>query len=92
MPAFLHGFGMHVPERVVTNAEMAARVDRTPEKIEGASGIRERCWAAAETSVADLGIAAAHDCLARTGVAVSIRGLWARISTIIASWWARFKT
>ncbi len=75
MPAFLHGFGMHVPERVVTNAEMAARVERTPEWIEGASGIRERRWAAAETSVADLAVAAAQDCLARAGVAASSLGL-----------------
>jgi 3-oxoacyl-[acyl-carrier-protein] synthase III len=75
MRAFLHGFGMHVPERVVTNAELAARVERTAEWIEGVSGIRERRWAAAETSVADLAIAAAHDCLARTGVAASSLGL-----------------
>jgi 3-oxoacyl-[acyl-carrier-protein] synthase-3 len=75
MRAFLHGFGMHVPERVVTNAEMATRVERTAEWIEGASGIRERRWAAAETSVADLAIAAAQDCLARAGVAASSLGL-----------------
>ena len=75
MRAFLHGFGMHVPERVVTNAEMAARVDRTSEWIEGASGIRERRWAAAETSVADLAIAAAHDCLARASVEASTLGM-----------------
>jgi 3-oxoacyl-[acyl-carrier-protein] synthase-3 len=68
MRAFLHGFGMHLPDRVVTNAEMAARVERTAGWIEGASGIRERRWATPETSVADLAIAAAHDCLARTGV------------------------
>jgi 3-oxoacyl-[acyl-carrier-protein] synthase-3 len=75
MPAFLHGFGMHVPERVVTNAEMALRVERTAEWIEGACGIRERRWAAVEASVADLAIASAHDCLARTGVAASSLGL-----------------
>ncbi len=75
MHAFLHGFGMHVPERVVTNAEMGSRVERTAEWIEGASGIRERRWAAAETSVADLAIAAAQDCLARTGVAATSLGL-----------------
>jgi 3-oxoacyl-[acyl-carrier-protein] synthase III len=75
MPAFLHGFGMHVPERVVSSAEMALRVERTAEWIEGASGIRERRWAAAGTSVADLAIAAAHDCLARVGVAASSLGL-----------------
>ena len=75
MRAFLHGFGMHMPERVVTNAEIAARVERTAEWIEGASGIRERRWAAAETSVADLAIAAAGDCLARADVAASSLGL-----------------
>jgi len=75
MPAFLHGFGMHVPERVVTDAEMALRVERTAEWIEGACGIRERRWAAVEASVADLAIASAHDCLARTGVAASSLGL-----------------
>lgn len=75
MPAFLHGFGMHVPERVVTNAEIGARVERTAEWIEGVSGIRERRWADAETSVADLAIAAAHDCLARVGVEASSLGL-----------------
>jgi 3-oxoacyl-[acyl-carrier-protein] synthase-3 len=75
MTAYLHGFGMHVPERVVTNAEIAGRVDRTAEWIESVSGIRERRWAASETSVADLAVAAAQDCLARTGVGASALGL-----------------
>jgi len=75
MSAYLHGFGAHVPPRVVTNAELAARLDRTPEWIEGASGIRERRWADAETSVADLAVAAAEDCLARAGVNASALGM-----------------
>jgi 3-oxoacyl-[acyl-carrier-protein] synthase III len=75
MRAFLHGFGMHVPERVMTNTEMASRVERTAEWIEGVSGIRERRWAGAEIGVADLAIAAARDCLARTGVAATSLGL-----------------
>src|SRR5437868_15257779 len=75
MPAFLHGFGMHVPGRVVTNDEMAERIGRTAEWIEGASGIRERRWAAAETSVADLAFAAAADCLQKSGVAGSSLGM-----------------
>ena len=75
MRAFLHSFGMHVPERVVSNAEMAARVERTAEWIDGACGIRERRWASAETSVTDLALAAAHDCLARAGVAAPSLGL-----------------
>jgi len=75
MPAFLHAFGMHVPERVVTNEEMAGRIGRTAEWIEGASGICERRWAAAETSVADLAVAAARDCLGRAGVDASTLGM-----------------
>jgi len=65
--AYLHGFGAHVPARVVTNAALAERLGRTPEWIESASGIRERRWASPETSVADLAVAAAEDCLVRTG-------------------------
>lgn len=75
MPAYLHGFGMHVPERVVTNVEIGARVERTADWIENASGIRERRWAGGETSVVDLAIAAAQDCLARTGIAAASLGL-----------------
>lgn len=67
MNAFLHGFGHAAPERVVTNAEMAGRIGRTAEWIENGSGIRERRWAVAETTAADLGVAAAEDCLRKTG-------------------------
>ena len=75
MSSYLHAFGCHMPERVVTNAEIAARVGRTAEWIESASGIRERRWAAAETTVADLAVAAAEDCLARAGIEASALGL-----------------
>ena len=64
---YIHSFGAHLPERIVTNAEIAARVGKPAEWIESASGIRERRWASAETSVADLAVAAAEDCLARGG-------------------------
>jgi len=73
--AFLQAFGAHVPDRVVTNAEIAARIGRTADWIEGATGIRERRWAASETSVADLAVAAAQDCLQRAGVEASTLGL-----------------
>lgn len=75
MNAFLHAFGSHLPEGVVTNREMAARVGCTEEWIENASGIRERRWAAEETSVADLAVAAAQDCLAAAGIEASALGL-----------------
>jgi 3-oxoacyl-[acyl-carrier-protein] synthase-3 len=66
---------MHVPERVVTNEEMAERIGRTAEWIVGASGIRERRWADEGTSVADLAVAAANDCLVRAGVEASALGM-----------------
>jgi 3-oxoacyl-[acyl-carrier-protein] synthase-3 len=73
--AFLHAFGAHLPDRVVTNAEIAARLGRTADWIESASGIRERRWAASETSVADLAVSAAQDCLQRAGIEASTLGL-----------------
>lgn len=72
---YLHSFGAHLPERVVTNAEIAARVGKTPEWIESASGIRERRWASAETSVADMAVAAAEDCMARGGSSADKLGM-----------------
>jgi 3-oxoacyl-[acyl-carrier-protein] synthase-3 len=63
MSAYLHAFGAHLPERVVTNAELAERTGKTAEWIESASGIQERRWAAPETSIAAMGVAAAESCL-----------------------------
>jgi 3-oxoacyl-[acyl-carrier-protein] synthase-3 len=72
--AYIHAFGAHVPERVVTNAELAARLGCEAEWIESVSGIRERRWAG-EATVADLGAAAARDCLTRAGIEASQLGL-----------------
>lgn len=66
---------MHLPERVVTNQEVAARVGRTEGWIESVSGIRERRWATSGTSVADMAVAAAQDCLTSAGIAASALGL-----------------
>ncbi len=75
MSAFIHGFGAHLPPRVVPNAELAERVGKTPEWIENASGIRERRWADAGVSVADLAVAAGEDCLVKTGIAAASLGM-----------------
>ncbi len=75
MPAYLHAFGAYVPERIVTNEEIGARVGKTPAWIESVSGIRERRWAAADTSVADLAVASAQDCLRNAGVQPSSLGM-----------------
>lgn len=63
MSAYLHAFGAYLPERVVTNAELAERTGKTAEWIESASGIQERRWAAPDTSIAAMGVAAAESCL-----------------------------
>jgi len=66
--AHLRGFGRYVPERVVTNAEIASQLDCDPAWIVQMSGIHERRWADPSETVASLGMRAAHDCLARAGV------------------------
>lgn len=73
--AFLHAFGAYLPDHVVTNAEIAARIGRTADWIENASGISERRWSAPETTVADLAVAAAQDCLQRADIEASKLGL-----------------
>jgi len=73
--AHLRGFGCHLPERVVTNAEVAAQVGCDPAWIVQMSGIQERRWAAPADTVESLGIRAAQDCLARAGVAPREVGL-----------------
>ena len=75
MPAYLHGFGAYLPERIITNADLAARLERTPEWIETVSGIEQRRWADEATSLADLATAAAEDCLTRADADRSKIGL-----------------
>jgi 3-oxoacyl-[acyl-carrier-protein] synthase III len=65
--ARLRGFGLHLPERVVTNAELAPQLGCDPVWIVQMSGIHQRRWAAPSDTVAALGIRAAQDCLARCG-------------------------
>src|SRR6185312_706906 len=45
------------------------------EWIESVSGIQERRWAAPEISAADMGVAAAEDCLRKAGVKASSLGM-----------------
>ena len=65
--AFIQAFGAYLPSRIVTNAELAARLGCDANWIEQASGIAERRYAAEDESVADLAVHAAQDCLARAG-------------------------
>jgi len=73
MRARILGLGSHVPERVVSNAELAARVDCSEQWIFERTGIRERRWVAEGSGVgsAALGIEAARAALAASGVPAS---------------------
>ena len=62
------GLGVHVPERVVTNEELARHVDTTDEWIVERTGIRERRIAAEDEALTDIALPAARAALADAGV------------------------
>lgn len=62
--ARLAALGAHVPDRVVTNADLEAMVDTSDEWIVTRTGIRERRWAPPEQASSDLGLIAARNALA----------------------------
>jgi len=66
--ARIAGFGGALPERVVTNAELAARLDTSDDWIVERTGIRERRIAAEGETASDLAAAAARAALADAGI------------------------
>ncbi len=62
------GLGCHVPERVVTNDDLAQLVDTSDEWIRTRTGIRERRFAAQEEALSDLALPAARASLRQAGV------------------------
>jgi 3-oxoacyl-[acyl-carrier-protein] synthase III len=62
------GLGAHVPERVLTNAELAQLVDTTDEWIVERTGIRERRIAAEDEALTDIALPAAQEALRTAGV------------------------
>jgi 3-oxoacyl-[acyl-carrier-protein] synthase III len=69
------GIGSFAPERVMTNDELATRVDTSDEWIASRTGIRERRIASDEESPADLGYEAARRALDTSGIEASELGL-----------------
>jgi 3-oxoacyl-[acyl-carrier-protein] synthase III len=59
------GLGCHVPDRVLTNAELSTIVDTSDEWIMERTGIRERRIAAPEEALTDLALPAARAALAQ---------------------------
>jgi 3-oxoacyl-[acyl-carrier-protein] synthase-3 len=66
--AVLAGIGGYLPERIVTNAEMALKVDTSDEWIVERTGIRQRHFAGPHETAAFMGAAAARAALAMAGV------------------------
>jgi 3-oxoacyl-[acyl-carrier-protein] synthase-3 len=72
--SFLRSFGSYLPSRIVPNEELGAFVHSDAEWIRSVSGIEQRRFADQET-VADMGVAAARNCLDRAGVDPSEIGM-----------------
>lgn len=66
--ARIGGLGTHVPDRVVTNDDLAQLMDTSDEWITQRTGIKQRHWVHPETSTSDLGAEAARRALDDAGV------------------------
>ena len=62
------GWGRTLPERVVTNDELAALLDTSPAAIRTETGIDERYWVEPGTCPSDLAARAAESALAAAGL------------------------
>src|SRR3954449_119947 len=68
-PISITGLGCYVPERVLTNDEIAGIVNTSDEWISSRTGIRERRVAAEHEAMSDLSLPAARRALEQAGVA-----------------------
>ncbi|MFP4151558.1 MAG: beta-ketoacyl-ACP synthase III [Alkalispirochaeta sp.] len=68
MDAIISTFASYVPDRVVTNDDLAATIDTSDEWIRSHTGIRERRIAAPDQAASDLGIAAAQRAFETRGI------------------------
>src|SRR5579862_1544257 len=66
--AYLRAFGAYLPSRIADNAELAAGTGADAAWILQQTGIQTRRFAAADESVASLGVHAAKDCLDNAGL------------------------
>lgn len=65
------GTGSYLPDRVVTNEEVAVPLGLPPAQIQQLTGIRERRWAAGHEAPSDMAIAAGRLALDATGCEAS---------------------
>jgi 3-oxoacyl-[acyl-carrier-protein] synthase-3 len=68
VPVSITGLGTHVPERVVTNDDLAQLVDTSDEWILARTGIRERRFVRDDEALSDIALPAARAALEQAGV------------------------
>jgi 3-oxoacyl-[acyl-carrier-protein] synthase-3 len=68
MAVLIRGLGKAVPEKIITNAELAPTIDSTDEWIRSHSGIAQRHVAGPGETVSDFGAMAVEAALERAGV------------------------
>lgn len=66
--AVIRGCGAYLPEKILTNEDLARRVDTSDEWIRERTGIRERHIAADDQKTSDLAVRAAQAALASAGL------------------------
>ena len=71
MPSRIAGTGGYLPARIVTNADLAQRIDTSDEWIVHRTGIRARHVAADDEETSDLALAATRPALAAAGLAAA---------------------
>jgi 3-oxoacyl-[acyl-carrier-protein] synthase-3 len=69
------GTGSYIPEKVVTNADLAKIVDTTDEWIVSRTGMKERHMARPDEAASDMGAAAARKALEAAGVTADQVGM-----------------
>jgi len=69
VPISITGLGCNVPDRVVTNEELARHVDTSDEWIRERTGIRERRMASPEEALSDVSLPACIEALEQAGLA-----------------------
>ncbi len=66
--AAIQGLGVYVPDRILTNDELAGMMDTSDEWITARTGIKRRHLAAPDQTTSDLGIIAAERALTASGM------------------------
>ena len=67
-PVSITGLGCHVPDRILSNADLEQLVDTNNEWIMERTGIRERRIAAKEEALSDIALPAAREALEQAGL------------------------